>query len=95
MRDYIYYIVACNTIKKFFQNSHQHSRINGEIKTVIAEKKKAFSSNQITQLTQIKKQLNSKISYAKKTYRDYMLTQMTSNIKRAWQGLKNPKNQQL
>ena len=82
-------MVAINsTTKEFHINDNQRPWITKEIKKLLIEKRKAFKSKQTDQAKLIQININKLIPEAGLQYKNKMLSQIPTNIKSAWKGIK-------
>jgi hypothetical protein len=88
--DYINFTLSSNsTCKEFYTNNNHRPWVTSELKLLFNDESQALKSKNRYKAKQIQKLINQKIAKAKAKYKDKMLSNMSSNIKKAWHGIKS------
>ena len=86
--DYVNFTLASNTTcRDFYVNTKHRPWVTPELKALFNKKNQVIKDKQKSK--QIQKLINEKIAKAKADYKDKMLSCMSSNIRKAWQGIKS------
>jgi hypothetical protein len=89
--DYINFTVEEHSIIKTFTQRHYHKPwLTPDIHAMLKQKAAAYRAG--TDLKEINKNLKAAITTAKQKYKSSMLDSMSSNIKRAWNGIRTMSN---
>ena len=88
--EYINFTLSSNsTCKEFYVNNKHRPWITPELKELFKKKSQAVNSKNKHQTKQIQQLINEKMNRAKTDYKTKMLSNMSSNIKKAWHGIKS------
>ena len=88
--DYINFTLSSNsTHKEFYTNTKHRPWVKPELKELFKQKSDAVRLNNRYQTKQIQQLIDAEITKAKAEYKQKMLAHMSSNMKKAWHGIKN------
>ena len=88
--DYINFTLSSNsTHKEFYTNTKHRPWVKPELKELFKQKSDAVRLNNRHQTKQIQQLIDAEITKAKAEYKEKMLAHMSSNMKKAWHGIKN------